>query len=62
MNYTKSQPMNVSEFSTYLRVSRGKMYEKIRKGEIPAYHFGRKVLIDLDEAMESLRQERAKAE
>ncbi|MDA1305471.1 MAG: helix-turn-helix domain-containing protein [Nitrospirae bacterium] len=60
MIQTKSQPMTVSEFSAFLRVSRHKVYEKIRSGEIPALHFGRRVLIDLDEALESMRRERGK--
>ena len=61
MSHTKSPPMTVSEFSAFLRVSRHKVYEKIRCGEIPALHFGRRVLIDLDEALESMRRERGQA-
>ena len=61
MNNSKSPPMTVSEFSSFLRVSRHKVYEKIRRDEIPALHFGRRVLIDLDEALKSMRREGHKA-
>ncbi len=61
MTNSKSQPMTVREFSAFLRVSRHKVYEKIRSGEIPALHFGRRVLIDLEEALESMRREGHKA-
>ena len=61
MANSKAQPLTVSEFSAFLRVSRHKVYEKIRSGEIPCLHFGRRVLIDLDEALDSMRSEGHKA-
>jgi excisionase family DNA binding protein len=48
--------MSVRNIATTFGVSRFGLYRKIRAGEIPAYHFGRKVLLDPAELREALRR------
>ena len=47
---------SVQDIATMFGVSRFGLYRKIRAGEIPAYHFGRKVLVDPTEFREALRR------
>ncbi len=50
------QLKSVRDIATTFGVSRFGLYRKIRAGEIPAYHFGRKVLLDPAELREALRR------
>lgn len=52
----EAQLKPVQDIATMFGVSRFSLYRKIRSGEIPAYHFGRKVLLDPAEFRESLRR------
>ena len=45
----------VKDGAKILKVSRFALYKKIKEGKIPAYHFGRKVLIDIDEVLAIMR-------
>ena len=47
---------SVREIAKTFSVSQFGLYRKIRAGEIPAYHFGRKVLIDPLELRDVLRR------
>lgn len=51
-----AQLMSVGNIATMFGVSRFGLYKKIRAGQIPAYHFGRKVLLDPAELREVLRR------
>lgn len=46
---------SVKEGAAELNVSTFALYRQIKSGKIPAYRFGRKVLIDLQEVKESMR-------
>jgi excisionase family DNA binding protein len=52
----EAQLKSVQDIATMFGVSRFGLYKKIRAGEIPAYHFGRKVLVDPTEFREALRR------
>ncbi len=45
----------IKDGAKILKVSRFALYRKIKAGEIPTYHFGRKVLIDIDEVLAIMR-------
>jgi excisionase family DNA binding protein len=47
---------SVRENARMFGVSQSALYRKIRTGEISAYHFGRKVLVDPAELREALRR------
>lgn len=38
-----------------LTVSKHALYRKIKNGEIPAYKFGRKILLDMEEVKKAMR-------
>jgi excisionase family DNA binding protein len=46
---------SVKEGAAELNVSTFALYRRIKNGDIPAYRFGRKVLIDLQEVKEAMR-------
>lgn len=46
---------SVKEGAVELNVSTFALYRRIKSGDIPAYRFGRKVLIDLQEVKEAIR-------
>lgn len=52
----EAQLKSVQDIATMFGVSRFGLYKKIRAGEIPAYHFGRKVLLDPAEFLAALRR------
>ncbi len=47
--------VSVMEAVSVLNVSREALYKKLKKGELPHFKFGRKILIDIDEVMEAIR-------
>ncbi|GJL65108.1 MAG: hypothetical protein NPIRA05_00790 [Nitrospirales bacterium] len=50
----------VTEALKVVPVSRPAFYAKLKKGELPSYHFGRKILVDVDEVLTAMRQENTK--
>jgi len=55
MEQENSRIKTIAEGAKLLRVSRFALYRKIKEGKLPAYHFGRKVLIDVDEVLQAMR-------
>ncbi len=51
------QLKTVKEAAYQLNVSESALYRKIQNDEIPAYRFGRKVLVDLREVLAAMRRE-----
>lgn len=51
------QLKTVKEAASLLNVSESALYRKIQLDEIPAYRFGRKVLVDLREVLAAMRRE-----
>ena len=47
----------VKSGARFLSVSPFALYKKIKAGELPAYRFGRKVLINLDELLVAMRRD-----
>jgi len=47
--------LSVKEALTVLEVSREALYKKLKSGELPHFKFGRKILIDLDEVLATMR-------
>ena len=47
----------IREAAHLLHVSESALYRKIQTDEIPAYRFGRKVLIDLPEVLAVMRRD-----
>lgn len=47
--------MTVQQAAVHLSVSKHALYRKIKSGEYPAYRFGRKVLVDLEEVKQAMR-------
>lgn len=46
---------DVKRAAEILNVSKHALYRKIKCGEIPAYRFGRKVLLDIQEVKQAIR-------
>ena len=55
MRQIDSALQSVKEGAAELNVSTFALYRRIKSGEIPAYRFGRKVLLDLREVREAIR-------
>lgn len=51
----QNQMKDVKTASEIMNVSSHGLYKKIREGKIPAYRFGRKVLIDMEEVKRAMR-------
>ena len=48
--------LTVTEATRFLRLNRNSVYEAIRRGEIPAFHVGRRILISRDKILRLLRK------
>ena len=57
MNHGESKLRTVRELALLLNVSESGLYRKIQADEIPAYRFGRKVLLDLREVLTAMRRD-----
>lgn len=53
---SESSLRSVRDNARMFNVSPNALYRKIRAGELPAYRFGRKVLVDPVELREALRR------
>lgn len=53
---TTQRLMSVAEALQVLPVSREALYRKLESGELPSFRFGRKILVDVNEIKEAMRQ------
>ena len=57
MNRPEMKLKTIRESAQMLNVSESALYRKIQTDEIPAYRFGRKVLLDLREVLAAMRRD-----
>ncbi len=57
MHQTHSGLNTIREAAQLLNVSESALYRKIQTDEIPAYRFGRKVLVDVREVLAVMRRD-----
>ena len=57
MQHIDSRLKTIREAAQLLNVSASGLYRKIQTDEIPAYRFGRKVLVDLREVLTVMRRD-----
>lgn len=57
MNRPEPKLRTIREAAALLNVSESALYRKIQTDEIPAFHFGRRVLVDLREVLASMRRD-----
>ena len=57
MQHIDSKLKTIREAAHLLNVSESALYRKIQTDEIPAFRFGRKVLVDLGEVLAVLRRD-----
>ena len=57
MQHGDTRLKTVRETAQLLNVSESALYRKIQTEEIPAYRFGRKVLVDLREVLAVMRRD-----
>ena len=57
MQYQDSRLRTIREAANLLHVSESALYRKIQTEEIPAYRFGRKVLVDVREVLAVMRRD-----
>lgn len=57
MQHGDTRLKTVRETAQLLNVSISALYRKIQTEEIPAYRFGRKVLVDLREVLAAMRRD-----
>ena len=57
MNRPEMKLKTIREAAVLLNVSESALYRKIQTKEIPAYRFGRKVLVDLREVLAAMRRD-----
>ena len=57
MNRPEMKLKTIHEAAQLLNVSESALYRKIQTEEIPAYRFGRKVLLDLREVLAVMRRD-----
>ena len=57
MQHVDTRLRTVREAAALLNVSISALYKKVQADEIPAYRFGRKVLVDLREVLAAMRRD-----
>ncbi len=55
MEEHRRRTMGVAKAAKELDSSKFTLYDKIKKGELPAYRLGRKILVNVDELLEAMR-------
>jgi excisionase family DNA binding protein len=55
LNQFPPDPVSVKEALKCIPVSREAFYRKLKKGEIPCWKFGNKILVDVRECLEAMR-------
>ncbi len=48
--------LSVQEFLDLVPINRERFYIHVRKGTIPSYRFGRKILLNYEECLEAMRR------
>ncbi|NIV94803.1 helix-turn-helix domain-containing protein [candidate division KSB1 bacterium] len=51
----RPKPVSVSKALKEIPVSREALYRKLKRGELPCYKFGKKILVDIDEILAAMR-------
>lgn len=52
---TDVKPVTVSEALKVIPVSREAFYRKLKKGELPCWRFGKRILVDVNQILEAMR-------
>ena len=58
MPQNNSQLMPVKDALKVILVSREALYKKLKSGELPSYRLGRRILVDIEECREAMRQKK----
>jgi len=53
---TGVSPVTVPEALKVIPVSREAFYRKLKKGELPCWRFGKRILVDVNQCLEAMRQ------
>jgi len=53
---TTQRLVSVAEALRVLPVSREALYRKLKSGELPSFRFGQKILVDVGQIIEAMRQ------
>ena len=56
MPQNNGQLMPVKDALKLIPVSREAFYKKLQSGELPSYRLGRRILVDIEECREAMRQ------
>lgn len=54
----KLNAVSVSDALKRIPVNREAFYRKLKRGELPSFRFGRKVLVDVEEVLEAMRSKK----
>ncbi len=52
---TEVRPVTVREALKVIPVSREAFYRKLKKGELPCWRFGKRILVDVNQCLEAMR-------
>jgi len=58
VNKPNSNLQTVKEALEVIPVSREAFYKKLKSGELPSYRLGRRILVDIEECREAMRQKK----
>ncbi len=58
MPKNNGQLMPVKDALKVIPVSREAFYRKLQTGELPSYRLGRRILVDIEECKEAMRQKK----
>jgi len=58
MKNPNSNLQTVKEALEVINVSREAFYKKLQSGELPSYRLGRRILVDIEECKEAMRQKK----
>ena len=50
------KPVTVPEALKVIPVSREAFYRKLKKGELPCWKFGKRILVDVNQCLDAMRQ------
>ena len=50
------KPVTVPEALKVIPVSREAFYRKLKNGELPCWRFGKRILVDVNQCLEAMRQ------
>ncbi|MDR4495117.1 MAG: helix-turn-helix domain-containing protein [Nitrospirales bacterium] len=52
---SEMKPVTVPEALKVIPVSREAFYRKLKKGELPCWRFGKRILVDVNQILEAMR-------